>query len=131
MLRVARDVAKLVLVLEEDFAVRESLRFALKMAGINVYAYETVPALLNDSALPQAACLLIGHHPPMFDAFETISRLYAQGIQTPVILITDHAKATLRRRAARIGIRQVIERPDFDSSLVESVKELLEPLGGT
>ncbi len=125
MLSAASDAGKLVLVLEEDSDVRESLRFALKMAGINVSTHPTIPALLDDSGLSQAACLLIGHHPPLFDAFEAISQLYAQDIRVPVILITDHAKATLRRRAACAGISRIIERPDFDSSVVESVTELL------
>ncbi len=59
---------------------------------------------------------------PMMDGFEVIGRLANRRPELPVILITSHVSATLRIRAARADVLQVLEKPLSDTALLENIR---------
>lgn len=54
-----------------------------------------------------------------------VNALKTRSCDVPVILITGNATVALRRRAARVGIRHVVEKPLLDSALIESIADIL------
>lgn len=113
------------LIVDDDAAVRSSLKFALELEGLRVRLYDGPEALLAERDLPACGCLVVDYRMPAMDGLELIDTLRARGVAMPTILITGHANTQLRIRAARSGIRQVLEKPLSDGALVESIRSAI------
>jgi two-component system, LuxR family, response regulator FixJ len=114
-----------VLVVDDDEAVRRSLLFALALEGLDVRAYPDAAALLGEAGLPGRGCLVIDHCMPGMDGVELVGRLRGRAVILPAILITGRATEALRRRAARAGFRQVVEKPFEDGALLDGIRAAL------
>ena len=118
-------VRPVVFVVDDDRAVRESLKFALELEGMDVQVCEGGAELLAHSRLSDAACLVIDLLMPLMDGFELVAELRKRGLCTPVILITGEVTSRLRRRAQAAGVRHVVETPLLDSVLLETLEALI------
>jgi FixJ family two-component response regulator len=118
----------LVLVVDDDLAVRESLKFALELEGLTVRTCSGGAELLAHPNLHDAACLVVDYQMPMMDGLEVISALRSRDCSVPVILITGHSTGALLRRAIAAGVRHVVEKPLLDSALIESIQAVLGDL---
>jgi FixJ family two-component response regulator len=114
-----------VIVVDDDEAVRKSLKFALELEGLEVRLYESSEQLLSDRELPENGCLVIDYYMPAMNGVELIDALRRRHVDLPAILITAKATDELRRRAARAGFRQVLEKPLEDGSLFDSIRGAL------
>lgn len=114
-----------VLVVDDDAAVRHSLKFALELEGFGVRLYEDAAAMLADTDLPTTGCLVIDHYMPAMSGIDLIQRLRQRRVGLPAILITGKATDALRRSATRAGVRTILEKPLEDGSLVESIRGAL------
>ncbi len=115
----------LVLVVDDDLAVRESFKFALALEGLEVQTCNGGADLLMHPRLLRADCLILYHHMPLMDGFVLLARLKALSCNVPVILITDHTTDVLRRRAALNGVRHIVEKPLLDSALIDGIHDIL------
>jgi FixJ family two-component response regulator len=115
-----------VLVVDDDAAVRNSLKFALELEGLTVRAYADGDALLADSALPAKGCLVVDYYMPAMNGLDLVTCLRRRHVDLPAILITAKATDSMRRSAERAGIRRVLEKPLDDSSLFDSIRGVLE-----
>lgn len=114
-----------VLVVDDDAAVRHSLKFALELEGLEVRLYSGGEALLSERSLPADGCLVIDYHMPAMDGLDLLGRLRRRDVHLPAILIAAEASEDLRRRARAAGIRAVLEKPLDDSSLLDSIRYAL------
>jgi two-component system, LuxR family, response regulator FixJ len=114
-----------VIVVDDDAAVRQSLKFALELEGMNVRVYESGAELLAEPDLPEDGCLVVDYYMPSMNGVELMDRLRRRLVKLPAILITARATDDMRKRAARSGFRQVIEKPLEDSTLLDSIRGAL------
>jgi two-component system response regulator FixJ len=114
-----------VLVVDDDEAVRRSLKFALELEGLDVRLYEDGAELLRDGALPRTGCLVVDHWMPDMDGLELVERLRDRDVALPAILITARPTGDLRRRASRAGFRGVVEKPLEDGALLDGIRDAL------
>lgn len=119
----------LVFVVDDDLAVRESLKFALELEGLEVQACRGGADLLAHPHLWRADCLVLSHHMPVMGGFAVLARLAVLDCRVPVILIADHVTDALRRRAAMAGVHHVVEKPLLDSALSDSIQDILRGTG--
>ena len=68
----------LVLIVNNDEAIRDALRFSLQLKGLNVRAHRAGSELLLDPSLPSAACIISDDRMPEMDGFELLRQLAAQ-----------------------------------------------------
>lgn len=117
--------AGVVLVVDDDAAVRSALAFSLQAEGFIVRLYDGAEALLADRELPAGSCLVVDYRMPGLDGVQLVEILRARGAIMPAILITGRASPHLRDSAARAGIHRVVEKPLSDEALVNGIREVL------
>ncbi|WP_422011315.1 response regulator transcription factor [Reyranella sp.] len=103
-----------ILLVDDDAAVRHSLKFSLELEGFDVRLYPTPEALLQEHDLPAGGCLVIDYRMPEIDGLELVERLRARGVNLPVFLISGRVTRSLRARASSLGIETVLEKPLSD-----------------
>jgi two-component system, LuxR family, response regulator FixJ len=112
----------LVIIVEDDRAVRDSLKFSLVVEGFAVRAYPDAEHLLAEERLPDVDCMIVDQNMPGMNGLDLISSLRAREVKAPAILITSHPNPSLRDRAAAAGI-PIIEKPLLTSALLDSVRQ--------
>ncbi len=120
-------VPEIVLVVDDDAAVRAALKFALEVEGFRVRLYDSPEAMLDDLELPERACLVVDYRMPRIDGIELVTRLRARGVALPAILISARVNKQLHRLAERIGLADVLEKPLSGAALVDSIRSALGP----
>ena len=114
----------MVLVVDDDPAVRNSLKFSLELEGLAVRLYANGQELLDDPQLPTYGCLVVDQVMPGLLGLDVVDALRLRGISSPAILITPHANPKLRQRAATAGV-VVIEKPFFGNTLIDAIRDSL------
>jgi FixJ family two-component response regulator len=123
-LPVAIDADRVVLVIDDDPAVRASLRFALEIEGFAVHVFATSDELLARETLPAAACLVVDYILPTMNGLELVAALRDRGVDSPAILITSDPPARLRREAAAAGLT-LVEKPLLGNGLADAIRSAL------
>jgi two-component system response regulator FixJ len=117
----------LVVVVDDDVAVRNSLKFSLEVEGYAVQAYAGADTLLDAAELPRSGCLIIDYNLRGTDGLAAVRELRRRGALMPAILITSHPSAALRARAAAAGV-PIIEKPLLGNTLLDTVRHAFSSL---
>ncbi|WP_027132684.1 response regulator transcription factor [Geminicoccus roseus] len=114
-----------VIIVDDDDAVRSSLKFVLELEGLDVQAYQGGREVLADAAALPADCLVVDYFMPAMTGIELIDELHRRLVHIPAILITARADADMRGQAARAGFHAVLEKPLSDEALIDTIRSLL------
>jgi two-component system response regulator FixJ len=120
----------LVLICDDDTAVRNSLKFALELEGFEVRSYSGPGNLLNEDKLPDSSCLVVNYQMPEMNGLELVARLRDRRSSIPVILVTGHSNENLRKRAAAVGVTMV-EKPFLGNRLIECLRRAFDGKAST
>ena len=110
-----------ILVLDDDSAVRESLAFTLGIEGFDARAYASPAELLNEGGLAAACGLVVDYHMPAMNGLEVVAQLRERRISIPAILVTSHPNENIRSRAAAAGV-PIVEKPFLGSRLMDTIR---------
>jgi FixJ family two-component response regulator len=119
------NAQRIILVLDDDEAVRSSLKFSLGVEGFEVRIYADCDELLNEESFPERSCLVVDYRMPKMDGLELVARLRARRISIPAILMTAHQSEDLRRRAGAAGV-PVVEKPFLGGQLLERIRQAFD-----
>jgi two-component system, LuxR family, response regulator FixJ len=111
-------------VVDDDPAVCESTRLLLEIYGFSVITYKSGTEFLDQ--FPQVACIIVDYMMPNLNGLEFVAELRRQGVDTPAIMITATSDQTVERRAAELGMEQVLRKPLALQSLLSSIRKALE-----
>jgi len=119
----APEIVKQVILVvdDDDEAVRDSLRNLMESEGFEVRAFSNGHDLLSEASLPAIGCLIVDYHMPAMNGLELVSALRGRGVSIPAILITGNSTKYVRDRAAAIAVL-VVEKP-LGSYLLDCVHE--------
>ncbi|HEX2726982.1 MAG TPA: response regulator [Beijerinckiaceae bacterium] len=117
--------AGIVIVVDDDAAVRNALRFALELEGFDVRTYESGREMLAEAAVASDGCLVVDQYMPEMTGIDLVDRVHERYPDVPAILITAKATDRLRLAAALSGIRKVLEKPLEGGALFDSINEAL------
>lgn len=118
----------LVIVVDDDPAVRNSLKFSLEIEGFNVRVYGSGSELLSEREFPDCSCLVVDQRMPGITGLDLIAKLREHLVSAPAILVTSHPDAELARRAAGAKV-PIVEKPFLGNTLVERIRDACA-LGG-
>jgi FixJ family two-component response regulator len=111
----------MVIVIDDDQAVRGALTFALELEGFVVEAFGSGGEFLAEGAPPEGGCLVVDFNLPDMTGLELIDSLRRREMRLPAILITTHPSPSLRRLAAAAGL-PIVEKPLLGDSLLEAIR---------
>lgn len=120
----------LVLVVDDDPAVRNSLKFALEIEGYRVRLFRNGEDLLDVGELPNAACVVVDYNLDGGNGLDLISTLRARSYRAPAVLITSHPSALVRQRADAASV-PIVEKPLLGNALVDAIAATVNGTGRT
>ena len=116
-------------VIDDDEAVRESLTFLLKTAGLAVRSYESATAFLHDDPTAKSGCVVTDVRMPDISGLDLLRRLKEMHASLPVIVITGHGDVPLAVEAMKAGALDFLEKPFDDEALLTAVNAALHHQG--
>lgn len=122
------DERPVVVVVDDDPAVRGSLKFSLELEGFAVRTYGDGAEFLHASD-HACDCFVIDQQMPGMSGMELIGKLREQKIAVPAILIISHPHAVLSARAATAGV-SIVEKPLLGNTLVDKIREACQRTDG-
>jgi two-component system response regulator FixJ len=106
-----------VLIVDDDAAVRDSLRALLESSSFSVREFDSAKALLQTPELSRSSCVIADIRMPDMDGLALQQELLKRQVGIPVIIVTGHADVPLAVRAMKAGAVDFIEKP-FDGQLI-------------
>ena len=120
-----------VYVIDDDEAVRDSLRFLLNTAGLVAQTYESATSFLNHLPQVKAGCIVTDVRMPGLSGFDLLRRLKELHSAVPVIVITGHGDVPLAVEAMKSGAADFLEKPFDDGALLAAVNVALRDQGAS
>jgi two-component system, LuxR family, response regulator FixJ len=116
--------ARTIHVVDDDAAIRDSLRMLLEAAGLAVRTYPSAPLFL-DAVGGILGCVLTDVRMPGMDGLELQRRLNERGLRLPVIVMTGQGDIPVAVRAMKAGAVDFLEKPFSDEALLGAVRRAL------
>ena len=121
----------IVYVIDDDDAVRQSLEFLLKTAGISARGFDSAKAFLNVLPAIKSGCIITDVRMPEITGIDLLRHVKENGLDIPVIVITGHGDIALAVEAMKIGAVDFLEKPFDDDLLLAAVRSALNTEAGT
>lgn len=115
-----------VFVVDDDQAMRTSLKWLIESTGMSVQTYESADVFLASYYPGRAGCLLLDVRMPGMSGLELQSQLAHEGYHLPVIMITGHGDVAMAVKAMKAGAVDFIEKPFHDEDLLRSIRRALD-----
>ena len=90
-------------IVDDDDAVRDSLRALLKLFDFEVRDFSSAKEFLAERAEARNACLLLDLHMPVMGGIELLAQMKADGSRLPAIVMTGRNDPLLKQRALQSG----------------------------
>lgn len=120
--------APIVILVDDDQAVRNSLKFSLELEGFVVQAFSNPEKLLANTDLPERGCLVLDFQLPGMNGLQLLKELRLRKVRLPALLITSNPSLALRQEACEAGVK-VVEKPLLGDTLVEGIHSALTGQG--
>jgi len=122
---------RLVYVVDDDEAVRESLSALLEAKSYTVRTFQLARDFLAAAPTLRPGCLVADIRMPEMDGLELQQQLIARAFQFPLIVITGHGDVPLAVRAMKVGAVDFIEKPFAAEAILASIEAALARLART
>jgi FixJ family two-component response regulator len=117
------DSTGTVFVVDDDPAIRESLRFLLESAKLPVETYTSAEEFLERFDVCWSGCLILDVRMPGMSGLALQQELATRGVSIPIVFITAHGDIPLAVRACKAGALHFIEKPFSDAELLKLVRK--------
>jgi two-component system response regulator FixJ len=111
-----------VVVVGDDLAVRNSLKFWLELEGLTVRSYASGAELLAAGELSRCDCLVIDESLPANNGLRLIAQLRGRQFSGPAILVTSQPSPSLRKEAEKAGV-PLVEKPLLGNGLLDTIRD--------
>lgn len=112
-------------IIDDDEAIRESLRLLLFANGYNSVVFESADAFLAEQSPPDFDCMLLDIRMPGTDGLELFRILNRRHLAYPVVFITGHGDIPLAVSAIKQGAFDFLTKPFQEGELMDTVHSAL------
>ena len=116
----------LVCIIDDDEAIRESLRLLLYASGLGSHGYASADAFLADESPREFDCMLLDIRMPGTDGLELFRILQRRRIACPIIFITGHGDIPLAVSAIKRGAYDFLTKPFREGELLNTVRAAID-----
>ena len=118
------DAEPIVLVVDDDAAVRRSLERLIRSVGLAVETFSSAEEFLRYDHPIKPSCLVLDIRMPGISGFELQSRLSPE-LTMPIIFITGHGTVSMSVRAMKASAADFLEKPFDDQALLDSIHKAI------
>lgn len=112
-------------VVDDDDAVRSSLKLLLKSVGLPTMVYASAQEFLTVWQADQPGCLVLDVRMPGMSGLELQMELNTRGAIIPVIFISGHGDIPMAVEAIQHGAFDFLQKPFRDQDLIDRVQRAL------
>lgn len=110
-----------VYVVDDDAAVRASLKFLIESDVYQVQAFDSAQTFLRAPLDGDVGCIITDVRMPGMSGIELQEALNERGVTLPLIIITGHGDVEMAVRAMKNGAFDFVEKPFKDGDLLAVV----------
>lgn len=109
-------------IVDDDQAVRSSLKLLIGSAGVNSHEYESGRDFLDRYAPCKPECLLLDLRMPGMDGLELLRELHRRDIDIATVFLSGHGDIPIAVRAVREGALEFVEKPFNKDDLLRRIQ---------
>jgi FixJ family two-component response regulator len=114
-----------VFIVDDDAAVRDSLRMLMKSVGLPALLFSSATEFLQVWNPEMAGCLVLDVRMPGMSGLELQKELIRRRIPLPVIFITGHGDVQMAVETLQLGAFDFLQKPFRDDDLLERIRRAL------
>jgi two-component system response regulator FixJ len=121
-----KEPSPIVFIVDDDEAVRSSLRLLIKSVGLDPTVLGSAREFLERYDPAQPGCLVLDVRMPEMSGLELQEQLNRRGSIIPVIFITGHGDVSMAVDAMQAGAFDFLQKPFRDQDLIDRLQRALE-----
>src|SRR5580658_1729518 len=115
----------IVLVVDDDISVRESLELLLRHEGLQVETFVSAQDFLGRPPVTVPSCLVLDVSLPGLNGLDLQKRIAVERHEMPIIFITGHGNIPITVQAMKAGAVEFLTKPFRDEILLNAVRHAL------
>ena len=120
------DVTPLVLGVDDDVSVRESLEAMIRFAGWQVETFATAEEFLARRRVRAPSCLILDVSLPDLSGLDVQERIAADRMVMPIIFLTGYGDVPMTVKAMKAGAAEFLTKPFRAEVLLDAIRGALE-----
>jgi len=118
--------SQIVLVIDDDPAVRKALTYLFESMELPVKAFATATELLNSKLPDVPSCLVLDIRLPGGSGLEFQDVLARAGIPIPIVFLTGYGDIPMSVKAMKAGAVDFLTKPFRDQDMLDAVQRALD-----
>ena len=118
--------AALVFVVDDDRAVRDSLRRLITSVGLTAEVFSSAQAFLRASRPDVPGCLVLDVRLPGLSGLDLQRELMQSDAPLPIIFLTGHGDIPMSVRAMKAGAVEFLTKPFRHQDLLDAIRSAIE-----
>lgn len=111
----------LVIVVDDDAAVREAVQELMLSAGMECVCFASTRELLETDVLEKPGCLILDVRMPGSSGLDLQRHLVVSGSCKPIVFLTGHGDIPMSVQAMKAGAIDFLTKPVRDQTLIDAV----------
>ncbi|KPH64091.1 response regulator transcription factor [Novosphingobium sp. ST904] len=120
------ETAPLVLIVDDDEAVRTAIGELMLSVGIEAACYGSTRELIESPLLDRSCCLILDVRMPGSSGLDLQRYLASAGIVKPIVFLTGHGDIPMSVQAMKAGAVDFLTKPVRDQTLLDAVVKGIE-----
>lgn len=120
------EITPVVFVVDDEPAVRTSLKRLLRSLGMEALTYASAQEFLHSERPDAPACLVLDVRLPGLSGLDLQQELADAHIELPIIFVTGHGDIPTSVQAMKAGAIEFLTKPFREQDLVEAIRRGIE-----
>jgi FixJ family two-component response regulator len=116
----------LVLIVDDDAEVRDSIEELMQSVGIDAIGFASTHELMETPLPERPGCLVLDVRMPGCSGLDLQHQLAAAGNSKPIIFVTGHGDIPMSVQAMKAGAIDFLTKPFRDQTLLDAVSAAIE-----